>query len=208
MKHRKFDYSNYELKKDVLSTKREKWNILVIKLFPELLKFIFANNRSISLNVILITEDSKMLICERKLSFKDTEIDNSIKDRTEYIFPEYILPGGHLDKRYDKDIYQAIARELHEECLIPTTAVHIFRDLAAYSSVKDLALNAHFHNFTLLGTTTLSSSEILNTFKPTHEVKKIHCITPNSTDPLYVDRVKIFTILRHRLLEYKLGVIV
>lgn len=198
MKHRKFNYENNEIKKNRIKTDSEIWNIITLSMFDDLTKFILFNNRVISINLILLTSDNKIVLCERSLSFGDTEIDPDKKHLHVKKSKEYILPGGHLDKRVDDTMIDCILRETKEECKINKEFIYIFEKYLAYSSVYDIKIKAYFHNFTFLGISDLSSDQISQNFNPTKEIKALHFIDADKNIP---GRLGVFLLIKKNIIE-------
>ncbi|CCU55671.1 mRNA decapping enzyme (Cop-D9R) [Choristoneura biennis entomopoxvirus] len=109
-----------------------------------------------------------------------------------------ILPGGK--KNSNENINQVILRESHEEINIPlnsTNNINIIQEYYSETIIYDKILSKTFVDVTIIAKIKYSSLQILNFFKPNHEISNIKFIPINNINSMidlfyYIQRHLIY----------------
>lgn len=174
-----------------LISKYKTVTINILETFIKLFDKLTYREKSIIFNKKKINKKYASII-----NFIDVNFNGNIKNKyLEYIHnhkPRFvlnnnrcrdkflILPGGK--KNSNEDIDDVIARESHEEINIPLTSnnvIDINQDYYSETIIYDKILSKTFIDVTIIAKIKYSSAQILNFFKPNHEISNITFIPIN-----------------------------
>ncbi|AAG02764.1 putative NTP pyrophosphohydrolase mutT motif [Betaentomopoxvirus amoorei] len=110
-------------------------------------------------------------------------LNNNFRYRDKFL----ILPGGK--KNNNENINEVISRESHEEINIPinnqdNNNIDIMQDYYSETIIFDKILSKKFIDVTIIAKIKYSSIQILNFFKPNHEISNIKFIPINKINSM------------------------
>ncbi|UXL98934.1 MutT motif protein [Monkeypox virus] len=176
-------------------------------------------HKRVSVSAILLTTDNKILVCNRRDSFLYSEIirtrnmyrkkrlflnySNYLNKQERSILSSFfsldpatadndrinaIYPGG-IPKR-GENVPECLSREIKEEVNIDNSFVFIDTRFFIHGIIEDTIINKFFEVIFFVGQISLTSDQIIDTFKSNHEIKDLIFLDPNSGNGLQYEIAK------------------
>ncbi|AAL40565.1 MutT motif protein [Monkeypox virus] len=176
-------------------------------------------HKRVSVSAILLTTDNKILVCNRRDSFLYSEIirtrnmyrkkrlflnySNYLNKQERSILSSFfsldpatadndrinaIYPGG-IPKR-GENVPECLSREIKEEVNIDNSFVFIDTRFFIHGIIEDTIINKFFEVIFFVGRISLTSDQIIDTFKSNHEIKDLIFLDPNSGNGLQYEIAK------------------